>query len=508
MKKSFFILTILLALPSFTRAESILVNAHNYENLYTVSPMEDATVGNVHTNTEHGSMVHNAAIQVEYPYTLTLIDKNGTTLGPVSCGSTITSAQKVVVNVPTPTTNNVYWFNTGGAWDTPYGDVISGAGQPGTICTGKNAMDYITGGANYQTYGTFSMNPPTSSITPGSGFTCTGGTTSTTRTCTPQSVGAGNISINVNPTYGLFYGGIRYDYDSHNPGVDTSACYWNQAMISVPGYDYADWNHANNGYFASQNYTTIPGGTANCSIDIIPDDPNAPSTPEIIPGSVCSIVEPMNLSVKSTSPGNRQIRYLVDWDGDGSADQIVPTSGYVPSNQVQNITRSFSSIGSKSLKVRAQDEAGSISPWLSYSFNCVASCPVCSQTNVCNQTLTGTNCGQGCKIPGVSDINSSCIPYFWCSADSVGPNGSIECKWKTSNTAKPVCGFIDLTTPTPRPIPGLQNLDPTRDNVRITNIQTTTRFCLVCQFYSLVNNSLLGEAAVHQWVRVIRIGEN
>lgn len=132
----------------------------------------------------------------------------------------------------------------------------------------------------------------------------------------------------------------------------------------------------------------------------------------------------------------------------------------------------------------------------------------CNRTNVCGQVFPGIQCPSGCTADS-SFTNDTCIQNFKPSIDKVNPNGSVEFSWDINSTSSvPNCSFVDLTSPTPRPIPGLQNLNPTIDKVRITNIQASTRFCLVCNFYSLLNGSLLGQAAVHQWVRVQRIGEN
>ena len=146
-----------------------------------------------------------------------------------------------------------------------------------------------------------------------------------------------------------------------------------------------------------------------------------------------------------------------------------------------------------------------------YTFDNNQCVPSCSLTNVCNQTSQGVLRNGVCTTPSGGNINNSCITTFNSSSGSVNPNGSVEFKWSITPLPPNVgsrCGFVDLTTPTPRPIPGLQNLDPNQDRARISNIQATTRFCLICQFYNLLNNSILGNAAAHQWVRVIRVGEN
>lgn len=149
--------------------------------------------------------------------------------------------------------------------------------------------------------------------------------------------------------------------------------------------------------------------------------------------------------------------------------------------------------------------------------------PSCTLTNVCGQTFAGGLCPVAGSVPprttcnannGTDNINNSCIATFEVNSSNVNPNGAVDFSWSIVEKAgvKPICGFVDLTTPTPRLIPGLQNLDTSVDRTRISNIQTTTRFCLVCKFYSVLagggTGELLGEGIAHQWIRVIRIGEN
>jgi hypothetical protein len=140
---------------------------------------------------------------------------------------------------------------------------------------------------------------------------------------------------------------------------------------------------------------------------------------------------------------------------------------------------------------------------------CVDSCDL---VNVCGLNTKGILDNGVCKATDDVDINASCVSTFTVDTDHVNPDGSVEFTWglndKIPSTIGSRCSFVDLTTPTPRPIPGLQNLDPKQDRVRISNIQATTRFCLICQFYKLIDNSTLGNSAVHQWIRVIRVGEN
>lgn len=148
------------------------------------------------------------------------------------------------------------------------------------------------------------------------------------------------------------------------------------------------------------------------------------------------------------------------------------------------------------------------------AFNNAGQCSSqCEVTNACGQTFVGIMNGSKCETSkSEAELNASCIADFNVTTNTVNPNGSVEFSWSLADLPNGIssrCGFVDLTTPTPRPIPGLQNLSPETDRIRINNVQATTRFCLVCQFYNLLKgNTLIGEAARHQWVRVIKVGEN
>lgn len=141
---------------------------------------------------------------------------------------------------------------------------------------------------------------------------------------------------------------------------------------------------------------------------------------------------------------------------------------------------------------------------------CAEPKPTCSITNICGQAIAGVLTDGVCQPPTGADINASCVANFTVSNSTIVPGGKVEFSWKLADLPANIasrCGFVDLTTPTPRPVPGLQNLSVTADRARITNIQRTTRFCLVCQFYDLTTRAILGETARHQWVRVMTLGE-
>jgi hypothetical protein len=74
--------------------------------------------------------------------------------------------------------------------------------------------------------------------------------------------------------------------------------------------------------------------------------------------------------MQSTDPEGDQLRYGVDWDANGTIDQYVSVTGYVPSGTTQTASRTYSLAGAKTVNVLAQDTNGLISGWATLSFTC------------------------------------------------------------------------------------------------------------------------------------------
>lgn len=230
------------------------------------------------------------------------------------------------------------------------------------------------------------------------------------------------------------------------------------------------------------------------------------------------IAKSPEISIKSSSSNTsgKAIAASCAFGAHGGADEYTPCSVTCPSGQVVSGTSQCGGACSATcpaVPCTKTNACGQTVTGTVIGGVCTGGEPAtCSKTNVCGQTFSGYQCPSGCTASnGSTDINSSCIKTFNTNVTSIKPNESVDFSWTLGDLPNDVgsrCGFVDLTTGTPRPIPGLQNLDPKINQVRINNIQNTTRFCLVCQFYSLLNNNTLGNAQVHQWIRVIRIGEN
>lgn len=151
---------------------------------------------------------------------------------------------------------------------------------------------------------------------------------------------------------------------------------------------------------------------------------------------------------------------------------------------------------------------GSVIPPANYGQSCAGPSNACGQRGSGNIQCNGT-CG------ATAPSNNGCIQTFTPNTTSVQPNGSVEFFYKllpTATNTSRTCGFYDRSQSRGPdglgvPIPGLQNLSADSDRIRINNIQRNTEFCLVCRFTSN-DGTPQAPAANHQWVRVIRIGEN
>jgi hypothetical protein len=161
---------------------------------------------------------------------------------------------------------------------------------------------------------------------------------------------------------------------------------------------------------------TIPRQTAQCSIVVVDRTGTPPSLPTISPvaGAACYITTPYNMNVSATDPEGDRIRYGIDWNADGGIDQFLPATGYVASGTVVSFSRTYSTIGSKTVKVVAFDESGNMSAWATGTFSCgdtpdsntVISGGDSTETSG-SGSGTGTGTGDG---NGVADVTLRVVP--------------------------------------------------------------------------------------------------
>lgn len=82
----------------------------------------------------------------------------------------------------------------------------------------------------------------------------------------------------------------------------------------------------------------------------------------------------LQVSFRSSDADGDGIRYLIDWDGNGTVDEIVPAGGaYATQNTTQSSSKSWSLPGQKTVIVTAQDSNGANAAAASCSFTLVDS---------------------------------------------------------------------------------------------------------------------------------------
>ncbi len=125
---------------------------------------------------------------------------------------------------------------------------------------------------------------------------------------------------------------------------------------------------------SSQTYSITcnngAGDSVSSSVTVNPGAvPNtAPVAPTITGASTGTTGINYSFTLTSTDSESDQIRYGIDWNMDGVADVWLPANNaYVPSGTSQTITQSWSTTGTKTFQVLAQDAPGLNSGWTTHS---------------------------------------------------------------------------------------------------------------------------------------------
>lgn len=305
-----------------------------------------------------------AMVTVHYRVKLQEVNENGGVVRELSCGDSVPEGTRVKYSFDAHKYTDISWFGTGSSNDSPYGMWREYGSQPSpaTRCEPDNL--YKTGAHKANLYAELTVEPPTKSVTtnmPG----CTNGTNGT-KTCV-AGVGTYDATYTFAATRGNFWGGWLHTKEDDRQG---GQCY-------APSRNYrgVDQKAMRTGSVSGTVYAMpVPQKTYPCKI-IGVSGPEEPTQPPVRPNltvaaGACVIGQPFGVSVTSNDPDGDQIRYEVDWTNDGVVEETIPSSGYLASGTSRSVTRTFASGGSKTLRVRAQDEHGARSPWATISFNC------------------------------------------------------------------------------------------------------------------------------------------
>lgn len=379
-----------------------------------------------------GALVING-MQASVGYYADVINKD--TGQPLGTSSTVPYGARLSFKFLPHKNSHIFWSTSGNFQDTPNGTWINGADRPGDLCSRSdniiaNAAGWsgIIAGKKkkgqrvyWDGYAHYVVSPPSKQISGLSGLSCDG--SSSAMDCTMNKAGTYTVDFNFDSAGGrLWAGGGERGKDCEMTGADSA---------SVPAQRI------------TYTITVEPEEKEN-------DSPSSPAAaPALGVGGSCIVGEPFLISMTSTDPDGDQLRYLVDWDADGSTDQIVPPTGYVLSGTTQTASRTYSIPGSKTVKVRAEDEAGALSDWSTLSFTCTeaplpetqctdgidndgdgkidAADPDCTASGGVSEFTFGPPPPP--PPPGPADISIRAVPSL------VRPNTTTRVFWSSSNVS-------------------------------------------------------------------------
>ena len=293
----------------------------------------------------HGGWIQFSPTQDQITYRIQVTDvKTGAVLAP---DAEVPKTDQVRFEFIPHVYSDIVWFTSGGPQDSPYGYWIDGAAPPPITCTPADQVGSSFDGVGPQnSYVAHSVNPPAKTLTIPTGMTCDAPDADGSQTCSFNAAGSYTPVFNWAATNGNFY--LRM----------TSPRFANGCMGSSNSY----YNLA------------VPAQTFPFPLTVVVSNetPTAPVVAPVASAGACVVGEPHTLTMTASDPQGETIRYGIDWDANGRLDQFVPANGYVPSGTPQTASRTYSTAGSKTVKVLAQNSKGLTSGWTTATFTCVA----------------------------------------------------------------------------------------------------------------------------------------
>ena len=389
------------------------------------------------------------------------------------CNSTVAAGTAIKFEFVKHSYQDIYWFGTGFNMDSPYGDWSSQAAHPpsmGISCSSsalcrvahpENAAHWCAEKNFLNTWGTdlfagdnrsyvlLQVEPPIKTLANAQGFDCGTPDESSSVICVARDVGETTPEFRFASTYGKWYFAHWYDTYWQNYAAwlaPNHGCIANDNPLATI-HDLSQTQQGSTGgsipisYWvgstpnstlvanASYPYTLqVPSQSISCPITIITPI-GAPAAPTVTSTS-CTVGNAFTLNFSSTDPDGDQLKYGIDWDDDGSVDQWVPPSEFVPSGTSQSASRTYAIAGQKTVRVIAQNDQGASSEWTTYSFNC-GNCPTgyVMQNGVCIFSA----CPDGYVLQGTQCVVGACTPGAYCQGNDLKDNCTGElieaCAW-------------------------------------------------------------------------------
>lgn len=163
--------------------------------------------------------------------------------------------------------------------------------------------------------------------------------------------------------------------------------------------------------------------------------PTAPT----ITGTASYINTNYPFNFTSTDPGGNQIRYAVDWDSNGVADEWLPSSGYVNSGVTRTGSYSWSTAGSQTFQARAQNSLGTDSPWTQHNVN-PANNPTpgaCGAAATSYASTDSAYSGSYCSVGTAFNCSIGSDPN--CTFPAVGSSATWQCSGLNGGADSGIC---------------------------------------------------------------------
>lgn len=362
---------------------------------------------------------------VEYAVRVT----NAETGAVVPSGSTVPQGTRLKLEFLPETMS---WHTTGGIYDTPYAhwtetlppaptcdaaDMV--INQTGRKFNGKNSGNNI--------YAPVYAEPPAKTVKNVSALgSCTSPAVDGDTTCTASSIGTHAIDFEFAQTQAHQYVRVyRMDVSRDAPPINR----WPKLNVCEPMGDLANIrDFAGAARNEPRSVVPLPKKSIPFTVTVIPVDPDnaVPAAPSLAAaGAGCTVGVPHSITFSATDPDGDQLRYLVDWNGDGTVDQFVSASGYVPSGVAQTASRTFATADRKTVQVRAQDDKGALSAPATLSFTCTGE-PT-SETAGLYEDADGFPIGDVTPIPSVNDLSLRALPSL------VRAGNTTKVHWSSQN---------------------------------------------------------------------------
>ncbi len=198
------------------------------------------------------------------------------------------------------------------------------------------------------------------------------------------------------------------------------------------GIQHTWTTYGNNSFNVRAVDTTGAISSATLFAVNIPDP--RPSAPTITgPSGSLQTNTSYDFTFVSTDPNNRQIWYEVEYDNSGMTQYYPPFFQYVNSGTSQTSSKSYSTAGNYSVRVRSKNTNNDYSPWTTLSYTI-------SAPNVAPSAPVVTNS---------SGTENFALDFTMSSSDSNGDNVKYEIDWDGNNTVDqtfPSTGYVTQNT--------------------------------------------------------------